>query len=84
MKQRLAKKLLSQKYRRKQKRMSKMTYSESEADSNFAINLLSAFAPIFHESRSDESESESKSDFSSVFINLDICIFWVLYLHSSK
>ena len=61
-----------------------MTYSESEADSNFAINLLSTFAPIFSESKSDESESESESDFSSVFINLDFCIFLALYLHSSK
>ena len=33
--------------------MSKMTYSESEADSNFDINSLSTFAPIFPESRSD-------------------------------
>ena len=31
------------------------------------------------------SESDnSESDFSSVFINLDICIFLALYLHSSK
>ena len=50
--------------------MSKMTYSESEADSNFAINLLSTFAPIF---------SEYESDFSSVFINLDICMFLALF-----
>ena len=34
-----------------------MTYSESEPDfSNFAINSLSTFAPIFSESKS-ESES---------------------------
>ena len=78
----MAKKLLPQKYRHKQKRMSKMTYSESEADSNFAINLLLTFAPIFSESKSDESESES--DFSPVIINLDFCIFLALYLHSSK
>ena len=76
----MAKKLLPQKYRHKQKRMSKMTYSESEADSNFAINLLLTFAPIFSESKSDESES----DFSPVIINLDFCIFLALYLHSSK
>ena len=38
-----------------------MPYSESEPDfSNFAINSLS---------------SKSESDFSSVFINLNICIF---------
>ena len=49
--------------------MSKMYYSESEPDPNFAINSLSTFAPIFSESKSDESESES--DFSSVFLNLE-------------
>ena len=52
--------------------MSKMTYSESEPDSNFVINSLSIFVPIFSEYKSDDSES----DFSSVFINLDIYIFW--------
>ena len=55
--------------------MSKMSYSESETDSNF-INSLSTFS----ESESDDSES----DFNSVFMNLDICIFFTLYLHSSK
>ena len=63
--------------------MSKMTYSESEPDfSNFVINSLSTFAPIFSESKSKSDDYES--DFSSVFINLDICIFLVLYFHSSK
>ena len=50
--------------------------------SNFVINLLSTFAPSFSESKSDSDESES--DFNSVFINLDVCIFFTLYLHSSK
>ena len=60
-----------------------MTYSESEPDfSNFAINSLSSFAPIFSKCNSESDDSES--DFSSVFINLDICIFFTLYLHSSK
>ena len=58
---------------------SKMSYSELEPDSNFAINSASNF-----DYSSSESNSESESDFSSVFINLDICIFFVLYLHSSK
>ena len=46
-----------------------MFYSESlpELDSNFAINSLSTFS----ESESDDSES----DFNSVFMNLDICVF---------
>ena len=44
-----------------------MSYSESEPDSNFAINSASNF-DFF-------SESESESDFSSVFMNLDICMF---------
>ena len=59
---------------------SKIFYSESEPDFfNFAINLLSNF-----ESKSESDESESESDFRLVFINLEICIFFALYLHSSK
>ena len=58
---------------------SKMFYSESGPDSNFAINSASNF-----DYSSSESNSESESDFSSVFMNLDICIFFILYLHSSK
>ena len=46
-----------------------MSYSESEPDSNFAINKTSNFDSSF------ESNPESESDFSSVFMNLDICIF---------
>ena len=43
-----------------------MSYSESEPDfSNFVINSLSS------KSESDDSES----DFNSVFINFDICVF---------
>ena len=49
---------------------SKMSYSESGPDSNFAINSLSNFEPIFSESKSESDDSES--DFSSVFINLGI------------
>ena len=70
----MAKKLLPQKYRHKQKRMSKMTYSESEADSDITINSLLTFAPIFSDSISESDDSES--DFYSVFINLDAYIFW--------
>ena len=52
-----------------------MPYSESEPGfSNFVINSLS--------SKSESHDSES--DFSSVFINLEICIIFTLYLHSSK
>ena len=47
------------KYRHKQKRMSKITYSKSEPDfSNFVITSLLTFPPIF-------SESKSESGFSS-------------------
>ena len=51
-----------------------MSYSESEleTDSNFVINSASDF------------DSASESDSSSVLMNLDICIFFTLYLHSSK
>ena len=55
-----------------------MSYSESEADSNFAINSASNF------DSSSESNSESEPDFSSLFMNLDICVFSTLYLHFSK
>ena len=78
----MAKKLLSQKYRHKQKRMSKMSYSESEPDFNFVINSASNFDPIFSESKSESDYSES--DFNSIFMNLDICVFLTLCLHSSK
>ena len=60
-----------------------MSYSESEPDfSNFAINSLPTFAPIFSESKSES--DDYVSDFSSLFMNLDICVFFTLYLHYSK
>ena len=31
-----------------------------------------------------KSKSESESNSNSVFMNLDTCIFFILYLHSSK
>ena len=65
-----------------------MSYSELESDFSFAINSVSDF-DFVSESNSNpesnsESESESQSDFSSVFMNLDISIFFILYLDSSK
>ena len=51
---------------------SKMTYSESESDSNFASNSLS------------DSNFDSEFDSNSLFMNLVIFIFFDLYLHSSK
>ena len=60
-----------------------MFYSESESDFSFAINSASKLDPTFSESKS-ESNSESESDFSPVFMNLDICVFFTLYLHTSK
>ena len=59
-----------------------MPYSESEPDSTFVIILASNVDPIFSESNSESDECES--DFSSLFMNLDIFIFFTLYLHSSK
>ena len=50
-----------------------MIYSESELNSNFAINLVSDF------DSASESDSECDPDSSSVVINLDICIF-LLYI----
>ena len=54
-----------------------MTYSESEPDSNVVINSASNFVPTFSQYKS---ESESEPDFSSVVMNLDICIF-SLYIY---
>ena len=72
--------------------LSKISYSESEPDfPNFVVNSLSIFVFIFSESKSESESDDSGSDFSSVFIILDICIyidifltFFCLYLHSSK
>ena len=52
-----------------------MFHSESlsEPGSNFAINSLSTFDSIF-----SDSKAESESDFNSMFMNLDICIFFCL------
>ena len=47
-----------------------------ESDFNFAINSVSDF--------DSTSESASESDFNSVFISLGVCVFFILYLHSSK
>ena len=52
--------------------MSKMSYSESQPDFNFVISSASNF----HSFSESNSESEAQSDFSSVFMNLDICIFF--------
>ena len=63
MKQSSAKKFFPQKYRHKQKRMSKMSYSESEPDfSNFAIIQHDILALRFSESKSES--HDSKSDFN--------------------
>ena len=50
--------------------------SESELDFSFAINSIPDFDSV--------SESDSEPDFNLALINLDICIFFALYLHSSK
>ena len=55
---------------------SKMTYSELESDFSFAFNSVSDF--------DSASESDFESDSSLAVMNLDICIFFILYLHSSK
>ena len=55
-----------------------MSYSESGQNSNFVIDLLSSFDLTFSESISESDDSES--DFSLLFMNLDI---FTLYLHSS-
>ena len=59
----------------KQKKLlrTKMTYSESEPGFNFAIYSASDFHSA------SESGSEFESGFSSVFMNLDICIFYTIF-----
>ena len=53
---------------------SKMSNSQWESDSIFAINPVSDFY----------SDSDSESDSHWVFMNLVIFAFFVLYLHSPK
>ena len=53
-----------------------MTYSKLEPDSNFANNSASNFDSFDSTFKSDESEP----DFSSVFMNLNICIFLKFYI----
>ena len=48
-----------------------MSYSQSGPDSSFAINSASKF------DSSSESNSGSASDFSSVFMNLDIYVLLI-------
>ena len=49
-----------------------MFYSESEPDfSNFVINSL------LYKSKSESDDSES--DFNSVFINFDVCVFYLIF-----
>ena len=57
---------------------SKMNYSGSEPDFNFAINSASNFDSF------SESNSESESESSLVFMNVDIFILFILYLYSSQ
>ena len=45
------------------------------------MNSLSSKSKYESESKS---ESKSESDFNSFFMNLGICVFFILYLHSSK
>ena len=54
-----------------------MTYSELESDFNFTINSASDF-----DSTSEIGlESDSESDFSSVFMNL-ACVFFSSYIYT--
>ena len=61
-----------------------MAYSESKSEFSFAINSVSDFDSSSEFDSNSESESESESDFNSVFMNLDICVFFILYFHFSK
>ena len=51
-----------------------MSYSESESGFSFAINSVSDC------DSASESNFESESDFSSVFMNRDICVFFLFYI----
>ena len=54
---------------------SETTYSESESDFRFAINLVLDF------DSASEYNSESDSDFTSVFMNLDILFYICIRLN---
>ena len=51
-----------------------MSYSQSELDSNFAINSVPDF----------DSESDSESDSGSASMNFCNFAFFTVHLHSSK
>ena len=70
-----------------QKKVNKLKYSNSFL---FVIicnylseSLLESLSESLPES-SSESSSESESESSSVLINLDFCIFFILFSHFSK
>ena len=63
--------------------MNQFTTSYTESLTELGSNSLLIFASIFSNSLS-KSEYESGSDFNPVFINLEICVFFILYLRSSK
>ena len=54
-----------------------MTYSELESDFNFTINSASDFGSTSEIGL----ESDSESDFSSVFMNL-ACVFFSSYIYT--
>ena len=72
--------LLNDMFKVKKKNVWVKLNSESKSDSKFDINSV---LDLDSASASD-SDSESKSDFSSVLMNLDICIFFIVHLDSSK
>ena len=55
-----------------------MTYSESKSESDFifAINSESDF----HSASESGSDSKFESDFTSAFMNLEICFFLLFYI----
>ena len=56
--------------------MSKMSYSVSGPDSNFAINSASTFDPIFSEFKSESDDSES--DYN-VYESRHLCFFYPIF-----
>ena len=78
---------ISHNYKKKITKINKLKYSKGFFIRNYSRESLSkSLSESLSKSLSEslESLSESDSESSSALINLDICMFFILYLNSSK
>ena len=59
-------------------------YNQCMVSISSAITSESDFKSASKSDSKSDYESDYETDSNLVFLNLDICIFFVLYLHSSK